>query len=206
MLKKRILVFKIFENEKGRGGVDTVSITYYYVKKGEKTMGKKKRLTHQDEQEIAHAYEKLLIPCAELSKGYGVTRQRIWQILQGAGVDTTKKGGLLVICDYCHKEFKKPRCRVRAQFHNFCSSDCYYAWLADRSKNWKPWRHGIGTARRKVAEAGFNLQDSHVVHHEDGDSRNNSVENLRVFNSQEDRLKYHRGFAVIPIWEGCKEK
>jgi len=43
------------------------------------------------------------------------------------------------------------------------------------------------------------LKDSEVVHHIDGDTRNNEPGNLMVFSSQGDHLKYHRGDKVESV-------
>lgn len=157
-------------------------------------------LTAEDTRNIVDSYQNL-VRMKDLATRYNLTRQRIWQVLKAAGVDTAKKGGIDVACAWCDKEFKKPRCQVRQRKRCFCSNDCYYAWLAKRSAGFEPWRHGMRIARSLVSEY-FILESGYVVHHEDGNNQNNDLSNLRVFESHGDHLRYHRGFGTKPLWDG----
>ena len=158
-------------------------------------------LTAEDIRNIVNSY-KNFERMTDIAKRYSLTRQRIWQVLKAAGVDTTKKGAMIkVICAYCGGEFKRIRCQVRKSKNNFCSNECYYAWLSDRSSNHEPWRHGMRIGRA-VASKYLYLEPEYVVHHEDGNNRNNDVSNLKVFKNSKDHLLYHRGFNTKPIWEG----
>ena len=92
-----------------------------------------KRLTPTDIDNIAESYINL-IRMTKIAAHYGLSRQRIWQVLQDAGVDTSKKlGGISIVCNNCGTTFKKPKCQVRKRLHCFCSNDCYYDWLAEKS-------------------------------------------------------------------------
>jgi hypothetical protein len=48
----------------------------------------------------------------------------------------------------------------------------------------------------------FPLERRHVVHHHDGDNTNNALDNLAVFASQAEHMRYHRGGHATPIWDG----
>jgi len=158
--------------------------------------------TVSDIDHIIQSYREFT-PMTQIAKQYNVTRQRIWQILKQAGINTSKNGGVKVTCDFCGTTFQKPRCQVRKRLHCFCSVDCYYNWLEKRKSNYEPWRHGMRIARKTVSKY-FNLKDHHIVHHEDGDNKNNELWNLKIFENQGDHIRYHRGFDVTPIWEGNK--
>lgn len=166
-------------------------------------MKKCTRLTQKDKVDIIRAYTEQLTPMIELSEKYGITRQGIHKMLRSAGVDTANNGGIMVSCDTCQCEFKRHRHRIRKQLHNFCCVECYYAFL--EAGNGNPYihsRHGQRMGRMKVSEL-FELQEGHIVHHEDRNTLNNQVWNLRVFRNQGDHVRYHRGFDVEPIWNGA---
>jgi len=163
----------------------------------------RKKLTPENIKEIIHSYEKLLIPMAEIGEKYGITRQRVWQILKEAGI--SKNGEIEVSCEMCRKKFKKYRHRIRKNFHNFCSPECYYKWRKIKSDKWKPWKHGL-LATKRIIQNYFVVQNGHVIFWVDGDKRNNSIENLKVFASKEDCLKFHKGFNITPLWDGSKKE
>lgn len=163
-------------------------------------MKKRVRLTDKQKVDIINAYQNELVPMIQLAKQYGVTRQAIYKIIKKAGVDTSKRK-FAVSCTVCGKITYRPKCRVRERKHIFCSFDCYRAWLNSLGDKYKPNRHGQRIARHVVSKH-FQLQQKHVVHHEDGNCLNNDVSNLRVFACQGDHIRYHRGFDVEPIWDG----
>ena len=74
--------------------------------------------------------------------------------------------------------------------------------------NYNGSRQGQRIARVVVGEY-FELEDGMVVHHEDGNTLNNQLRNLRVFIDHSHHMKYHfqmRGGEVpfSPIWDGSK--
>lgn len=114
-----------------------------------------------------------------------------------------------------HNYLKRSRTRVNAPrkpkpclhcgeptLKKFCSPECYHA--SYQTRTFVHWRHGQRIARQLVAEV-FPLQVEHVVHHEDGNERNNSLSNLWVFASQAAHLSYHRGGKAQPIWCGDRD-
>ena len=124
-----------------------------------------------------------------------------------------------VICETCGCEFEKHRWEVRE--HNFCTRDCFRKFASKRmtemNRQLNPERMtdqtraklrkahlntGDGSTytknfgrheHRVVAEQmlGRKLKPGEVVHHIDGDVRNNSPDNLMVFASQSDHASYH---------------
>lgn len=167
-------------------------------------MKQRARLTTLQKVDIIKTYSIDLEPMISIATRYGITRQGVHKILHKAGIATDKAntGHLNVSCSACGKEFSQHRYRVRKQLHCFCSSDCYYAFLAaGNGLPYLPNRYG-GIVARTIVEQHFALQEKHVVHHEDRNQLNNHLDNLRVFANQGDHVRHHRGFDVEVIWDG----
>lgn len=161
------------------------------------------KLTPKDKVDVIRAYTEQLTPMIDLAKQYGITRQGIHKMLRLSGVDTTKHK-ITVSCSTCQKEIKRNRCTIRKSLNHFCCNACYYAFL--EAGNGNPYiqnRHGQRIGRAKAAEY-IDLQEGYIVHHEDRNTLNNQIWNLRVFRNQGDHIRYHRGFTVEPIWDGSK--
>ena len=157
-------------------------------------------ITEQERLDIIEAYTNDLTPMITLASTYKVTRQRIWQMLKDAGVDTGKRK-LTVTCTQCCKPMQRTKARIRRTTHHFCSIECYYAWLESNSISKGAWRQGLRIARHVVSKH-FTLQPGYVVHHIDGDNHNNDILNLMVFACNGDHTRYHRGFDAIPLFNG----
>lgn len=161
------------------------------------------KLTPKDKVDIIRAYTEQLIPMIELAEKYGMTRQGVHKMLKLSGVDTTKRKWL-VSCSTCGEEIERNRCAIRKQLNHFCCVECYYAFL--EAGNGNPYiqsRQGQRIARIKVAEV-FDLLDTDIVHHEDRNTLNNQLWNLRAFRNQGDHIRHHRGFTVEPRWNGAE--
>jgi hypothetical protein len=161
-------------------------------------MDKRKRLTDDQELAIVSCFKELG-RVAYLAKEYGMSRQAIYKVLKRHGVETPRVSIMAVSCSQCGAEMMRHRYRVRKFKHMFCTEDCYFDWL--NRNNYKANRHGQRIGRKVVAQH-FELKAGHVVHHVDGDNKNNGIENLMVFRNQGDHVRYHRGFDVAPIWAG----
>jgi hypothetical protein len=151
-------------------------------------------------EKIKSLYQDDLIPIIKLAETYGVTRAAIYKVLKKVGVDTSKKGGMEVTCATCGEFFKKPRCQVRVRNNLFCSQECWYKYV-NREGKYSYSRQGQRRGR-KVVSRYHTLQPGEIVHHEDKNCRNNTLANLRVFACQSDHIRYHRGFDVVPVWNG----
>jgi hypothetical protein len=161
-------------------------------------------LSQEQQVYIVDAFENLLIPAAQLAERYGITRQGIYKVLRRHGVDTTKRK-LEVSCSYCEKVIHRHKSQVRKRKRLFCNDACYFAFLA--VGNGQPYvqsRHGQRIGRVIVGKH-YSLQPGNIVHHEDRDTRNNSLENLRVFRNQGDHVRYHRlgPEYAFPVWSGA---
>lgn len=160
---------------------------------------------------IINAYSEQLEPIISIAARYNMSRQGVWKILKKVGVNTAKGAGgaslISISCAACGKEIVVNRSRVRKRKRLFCDLTCYYAYLeAHQGGTYQQNRHGQRIARDKISKV-FNLQPKHIVHHEDRNTLNNMLNNLKVFANQGDHIRYHRGqpdniYDAIPLWEG----
>ena len=79
----------------------------------------------EDRLKIKRLYEIELVPMVEIAEKYAVTRQAVHKVLNRLGVDTSKKGGIELICKQCGIDFVRSRYRVRNSKNQFCSTRCY---------------------------------------------------------------------------------
>ena len=160
------------------------------------------KLTHQDYVDIVEAYDVGLETMINIAKKYGLTRQGVYNILKRNGVDTSKRK-LEVSCSSCGAVLKRHKMRLRKNLNHFCDMTCYTAFL--EAGNGSPYvanRHGQRTGRAIVSNY-FGLKDGNVVHHKDRNNYNNNPKNLMVFANNGDHVRYHRGFQVVPLWDGA---
>ena len=97
------------------------------------------------------------------------------------------------------------RCGVTTLRRTYCSQTCYFA--AIHNPKYFEWRHGTRLAREAVTAAGFVLQPGNIVHHVDGDNRNNLLKNLWVFRNHAEHMRFHRRGVIEaersePLWRG----
>lgn len=131
-----------------------------------------------------------------------------------------------LVCDTCGKTFERLKCSTFK--HSFCSRECAKPFLsrkfAELNRSLNPDRmtanvraklreaklgKGCGKAYTKtfgrhthriVAEQmlGRPLKSGEVVHHIDGDKRNNHPLNLMVFPSQQKHALWHKNESLDP--------
>jgi hypothetical protein len=161
------------------------------------------KISIEQHPHIIKAYTEEHLSMQMIAIKYNVSRMAIRKILIKHKVDTRKGFATQIDCNctHCGKAIKRVRCQFRQRLNNFCSNTCRYTWLNRKINPFISYRHGLRLAR-KIIEKHFNILQWHVVHHEDRNEANNSLDNLRVFESQADHVKYHRGFPAIPIWDG----
>lgn len=137
---------------------------------------------------------------AELGKRYGVSRQRMAQVFESRGVQK-RPLSVQVHCSSCGKELTRNRARIKRRM--FCDMDCYRVKL--RESEFQEDRHGRRLARAAVEQV-FPLPEGCVVHHVDGNQGNNDLQNLMVFASHADHMRWHRygleESGVVPLWRG----
>lgn len=150
-----------------------------------------------------------------LGERYDVTKSAVSLYLKRSR-SRVNRAASIVPCAQCGVSVSVVAER-RKRKHHFCSSDCYHAWYPVPTA--MSWRHGQRLARAAVTAAGHVLlpgplvphrytlgemvqSQGHVVHHVDGDHRNNELMNLWVFASNGDHQSWHRGGVGRPIWRG----
>ncbi len=159
------------------------------------------KLTPNEKAYIIAAYRDDLVPILELAKTYGRTRQLIYRLLKKNGVDTSKSRRIEVKCHWCEKVFLKKPCQVRRRKYHYCNTDCYLDYIKVMGQCYVCNRQGQRRARSLV-NIHFKLDDDMIVHHENKDTLDNRLTNLRVFKNHSEHMKYHRGQPVEAIWDG----
>ena len=166
-------------------------------------------MTPEQIKKIIKDYKVNLIPMIQIAKQHGVSRQWIFKTLHKAGIETSKESSWIsVSCTECQKEKKVTRAHFRKTKNFFCNQDCYITWIGKGSgiaygRAFNENRTGGRNARTLVSQY-FNLQEDHVVHHDDRDQTNNVLSNLKVFKNQGDHMRLHRGFDPPILWDGSK--
>ena len=154
-------------------------------------------------QAVVVLYTVQHLSCAQIAPVAGISKQEVWKILKKQGVNTSKgEGGATRVkyeCDFCGKSSEITRARWRNSTKHFCNESCYFASIED--PGYHPWRQGQRLARAIVSQY-FTLQEGNVIHHKDGDSRNNDRSNLAVYRSQSDHMNHHRDSKAEAIWDG----
>lgn len=173
-----------------------------YVNQWRRVMSKKQVST----QDLVVWVNQRRLPMAEVERLSGLTRQAVNKRLKAAGCFKPRKakGGapgvvVAVSCAYCGGEFTRRVKRVAQTRKQYCQAACYASAVSN--PGFVQYRHGSRLARAVVAQH-FRLLSAHVVHHKDGDQRNNDLANLAVFSDNASHVSYHRGGKVRPIWDG----
>jgi|GEM_PF-1856074 len=160
------------------------------------------RVSSSSHGDIVKLYSEDMVSMIEIASRYGVTRMAVWKILKKCGVDTSKAAANVATkCEWCGEGFKLLRCYYRSRLHHFCKPEHYYKWLNRSITPYIKHRYSLKIAR-KIVEEHFFIEPGQVVHHENRDQTDNSLSNLRVFDSQGDHTRYHRGFDAKPVWDG----
>lgn len=143
--------------------------------------------------EMRRMYECELLSCDHIAKAYGCTRQRVWQLLRAAGVETTDHKRL-ARCHVCGEEVLRHRYQVRKSRKQYCGPGCYAKHVS--SGDYQEHRHSSRVARA-IAEKLYDMRPEYEVHHLDGNQRNNTLSNMVVFHSAHDHHTYHRSSRPV---------
>lgn len=161
-----------------------------------------RHLTGNEKVNIIRLFTEELESMKSIAKRYKKSRQCIYKFLIKSGIDPNQYSKMEVSCTTCGTIITRHRSRIKKQKHHFCCFECHDAYLI--AGNGNPYiqnRQGQRIGRR-VVSCFFDLQENNIVHHEDRNTLNNIPNNLKVFATQGDHLRYHRGFEVEPIWDG----
>jgi len=166
------------------------------------------KIKSEDIRTIIELYLVKHLSCAKIAKKFGVTRQQIWNILKSENINTSKQNVSYVKmrCSWCNKTFKRRRCIFLKSNQHFCSLKCYHEYL--KSSPYIGWRQGQRIAREVIRSLWPEidiLYPNWVVHHIDGNCKNNHISNLMAFACQRDHLRWHRSNKKPkPIFDGSK--
>jgi len=156
---------------------------------------------HVKTQDVVAWYTKDHLTLRQIARLTGMTHTGIHKRLRAAGVSAQDGEWVKTDCSFCGTPIRKRRKQWHRNNKNYCNQPCYIASL--ENPGYKPWRQGCRLARALVSQY-FRLDPGMVVHHQDGDDRNNDLSNLRVYASQVDHTSIHRGGKTEPIWDGSK--
>lgn len=165
-------------------------------------MSRHSKFTTSQIQDMIDDYSKYHLPLNSIAKSYSITKMAVWKILRKNGVNTSKVSTMVSTkCHWCQKPIQVKKCIYNMYLHHFCCNHHYFQWL---NRNVSPFirhRHSIKIAKKVVSKY-FQLSSDHVIHFLDGDQANNSPQNLSVFNSRKEYIKFRRGFGIEPLWNG----
>lgn len=135
---------------------------------------------------------------AEIGVHFGKTRQRIWQLIHRYDIDTTQAERFKTTCPVCEKDFETTRRRYRAVALRYCSQSCYHAHRLTTSSYKGEDRTGQRLARAVMEKhLGRPLVKNEEVHHLDGNCLNNEIDNIMLFASHSEHVRYHHQLRIL---------
>lgn len=150
-------------------------------------------------QDLVVWYTEQHLTLREIGRVVGMSATAVWKRLKRAGITRTDGERIIQPCAYCGVGVNRQRSKVLRKDRVYCGTEHYYA---DRENPaYQQWRHGGRLARAVVAQH-YPLSRIEVVHHKDGNQRNNNLDNLAVYASQADHLAVHHGRHLEPVWDG----
>lgn len=178
-------------------GVDFWGVGSYtvYITFGEVEM----KIPETEHETLRRLFVDGLMSCSKIAERYGCSRQYVYNILQGLGVDTTRKMQTAPCC-VCGKVVQRTRGQMRKRFDTYCSSECWATVVG--SPEYQDLRQADRMAREAVRKM-YSLEPGNVVLHLDGDHWNLELQNLYVVRTLEDLLMYERcgisisGFSIL---------
>lgn len=150
-----------------------------------------KKLAWLTKEELEDLYITQHLTMQEIADMFDVTRAGVLKALNRNGVDKSKAERFDVPCVFCKEPFNTTRKRFKSVTGHYCSTECYHNHRRSVS-NYKPNRQGTRMARDIMSKhLHRELYPEEVVHHEDGDNTNNHIDNLILFTTQSEHLRYH---------------
>lgn len=137
----------------------------------------------------------------EIGRIVGISKTAVMKRLRKVGI--TRQQGERVVrpCAYCGVEVNRPRSQGLRKDNLFCCTEHYYA--SRENPQYQQWRQG-GRLARAIVSQHYLLSPIEVVHHVDGNQRNNDLMNLEVYASNADHLAKHHGRQIDPVWKGTR--
>ena len=155
-------------------------------------------------QDIVVMFTRDHLTLRQIAAKVGMTHAGVWKRLRAAGIEREAGTWVRVSCSFCGNPTRKHRASWRKTEKHYCREACYYADL--ESSGYKPWRQGQRLARAIVSQY-FSIPEGAVVHHKDGDNRNNDRANLAVYAGNGDHVRAHRTTKpVVVLWDGALQE
>jgi|SRR5579863_7194614 len=139
-------------------------------------------------------------PVAAIARDLGISRVALWKNWKRLGFSRDQLR-VSVKCSWCSKLLVRNPEKARRIVRHYCSKNCYIQMVHYEGEGFTQWRQGQRIAR-KVVSKHFDLQPGNVVHHVDKNNRHNEIQNLWVFASNAEHMRFHRGGEAQPIWRG----
>lgn len=158
------------------------------------------KLTDQQRATIVDLWRGRRATQQQLARMYGVTQSLVHEVVKRSGLTRTNAPAEDRTCDECGTSFQVTGHRKLTK-KSFCSKACYWKHLYN--PDYQRSVYGTRLSREKVRKV-FNLGEFNVVHHVDFDNGNTALDNLWVFATQEEHMRYHRGGDAAPIWKGSE--
>lgn len=144
-----------------------------------------------EREELERMYLVEHLTLAQIGVKLVISRQGAHYWMRRYGVDTSRAERFDAVCSVCGKSYEITRKRYMKSVGHFCSSACYVEYM--RNPGYRQWRTGQRIARIEMeVHLDRRLRPGEVVHHVDGDNRNNDISNLKLFNSASEHAKFHR--------------
>ena len=153
-----------------------------------------------DSESAKNMYITQQLTVREIGKVLSVSGPAVWYALKSMGVKSKQGEWVTTTCAQCGISTSITRSKWRRNTKNYCSENCRVESMGNPA--YLQNRHSQREARRIVSKY-FDLLPSHIVHHEDSNTENNALDNLRVFKSQAEHMSYERGGKARPIWDGA---
>ena len=150
-------------------------------------------------QDVVVLYTQKHLTLRQIAAQVGMSHAAVHKRLRRAGIERSQGTWVKVECGTCGKKFSKRRKRFLLSKNHYCSQNCLAVYL--ENPGYRPWRHGSRLARAIVGQY-ITLEAGWIVHHKDGDQRNNDKANLQVYASSSEHLKMHHGQTIQPLWDG----
>lgn len=154
---------------------------------------------HVHTQDLVVWYTVHHLTLREIGRLVGMSATAVMKRLRKVGIVGRDGQRIIRPCGYCGIDVNRPRSQGLRKDQVYCCVEHYYASL--ENPEYQQWRHGGRLARAIVAQH-YPLQREQVVHHKDGNQKNNDLANLAVYADQQSHLAVHRGRNVQPVWDG----
>lgn len=153
--------------------------------------------------EMVQLFTKDHLTLREISNKVGLSATAISKRLKNVGVKANDGTWVVTKCAFCQATIKRTRSRFRKNEDNYCNQECYAADL--ESPGYKQWRQGSRIARAIVSQY-IQIPYEAIVHHKDGNDRNNDIGNLLLLANQGDHMRVHRSSKTVePLWDGATD-